>query len=100
MTIDALPRAYATVTGTDAIFITPDGRHEPLSASRDEDIRRMVVQRATDEARRAGAIEPLCLTLRDVGANPLGDFGRGHVVHGDQSSAKQTLMLRRNAHDP
>lgn len=55
MTIDALPRAYATVRGTDATFITLDGRQEPISASPDEDIRRMVVQRAADEARRVGA---------------------------------------------
>lgn len=55
MTIDALPRAYATVRGTDATFITLDGRHEPISASHDEDIRRMVVRRAADEARRIGA---------------------------------------------
>lgn len=54
MTTQAIPRAYATVTGSDATFITPDGRHAPISASPDEDIRRIIVQRAADEARRAG----------------------------------------------
>lgn len=54
MTIDAIPRAYATVTGADATFIGPDGRPEPITASADEDIRRIVLQRAADEARRTG----------------------------------------------
>lgn len=54
MTIDTTPRAYATVTGTGATFIAPDGHSEPITASPDEDIRRVIVQRAAAEARRTG----------------------------------------------
>jgi len=54
MTIDTTPRAYATVTGTAATFIAPDGHSEPITASPDEDIRRVIVQRAAAEARRTG----------------------------------------------
>lgn len=48
------PRAYATVTGPTATFITPDGHTEPVTATTGEDIRHAVVRRARDEARRSG----------------------------------------------
>ncbi|MDQ0614026.1 cellulose biosynthesis protein BcsQ [Microbacterium sp. W4I4] len=78
MTLEAVPRAYATVTGTDATFITPDGRSEPITASADEDIRRMIVQRATDEARRTGAALEL-ITSGDRGEHHLLVSGTGEL---------------------
>lgn len=79
MTIEAAPRAYATVTGTVATFITPDGRTEPITASPDEDIRGLVVQRATDEARRTGiAIE--LITSGDRGEHHLLVSGTGELM--------------------
>lgn len=54
MRIDTTPRAYAIVTGTNATFTGPDGQSIPITATGDEDIRRVVVKHATDEARRAG----------------------------------------------
>jgi hypothetical protein len=49
-----IPRAYATVTGPTATFTTPDGHTEPLVVGDDEDIRRAIVQRTAEEARRTG----------------------------------------------
>lgn len=54
MTIDTLPRAHATVTGSTATFLTPDGHAETLAASAGDDIRHIVLQRATAETRRTG----------------------------------------------
>lgn len=54
MSIDTTPRAYAIVTGTNATFTGPDGQSIPITAADDEDIRRVVVKHATEEARRAG----------------------------------------------
>lgn len=52
------PRIYATITGPTATLITADGTSEPVTATGDEDIRRAVVRRTAEEARRAGtAIE-------------------------------------------
>jgi len=48
------PRAYATVTGPTATFVSPGGRREPVTATGDEDIRQAVLRRAADEARRTG----------------------------------------------
>lgn len=89
MTIEALPRAYATVTGTDATFITPDGQHQPISASPDEDIRRMVVQRATDEARRAGAPLEL-ITSGDRGEHRLLVSSNGELTTVPEAAALAT----------
>jgi MinD-like ATPase involved in chromosome partitioning or flagellar assembly len=63
-------RAYATVTGLTATFVTPDGRREPLTAAPDEDIRHVLVQRAADEARRAGNAVEL-ITSGDRGEHRL-----------------------------
>src|SRR5690606_14176895 len=79
MTLEAVPRAYATVTGTDATFITPDGHSEPITASADEDIRRMIVQRATDEARRTGVALEL-ITSGDRGEHHLLVSGTGELT--------------------
>jgi MinD-like ATPase involved in chromosome partitioning or flagellar assembly len=63
-------RAYATVTGLTATFVTPDGRQEPLTAAPDQDIRHMLVQRAADEARRTGSAVEL-VTSGDRGEHRL-----------------------------
>ncbi|WP_460798745.1 MinD/ParA family ATP-binding protein [Microbacterium sp. GXF0217] len=71
MTTDAVPRAYATVTGPNATFTAPDGTTEPITATGDLDIRRIVVQRATAEAQRTGG--PLELVTS-------GDRGEHHLL--------------------
>lgn len=53
-TIISHPRAYATVTGAQATFVTLDGRAEPVHTAGGEDVRHAIVRRATDEARRSG----------------------------------------------
>ncbi|MEJ1922221.1 MinD/ParA family ATP-binding protein [Microbacterium sp. KHB019] len=70
MTTDTTPRAYATVTGPHATFVGPDGQPEPISATGDEDIRRVVVRRATDHARRTGTALEL-VTSGDRGEHRL-----------------------------
>ncbi|GGD86675.1 MinD/ParA family ATP-binding protein [Microbacterium murale] len=99
MTLDALPRAYATVTGTDATFITPDGHHEPISASPDEDIRRVVVQRATAEARRTGTALEL-VTSGDRGEHRLMVSGTGELTTVPTTpTAASTVKRHREASD-
>src|SRR3546814_1546765 len=67
------PRAYATVTGPTATFVSPGGRREPVTATGDEDIRQAVLRRATDEARRTGTpVEPVTS----------GDRGTHHLLVG------------------
>src|SRR6478735_5372695 len=73
------PRAYATVTGPTATFITPDGHTEPVTAMGDEDIRHAVVRRATDEARRTGTPVEL-VTSGDRGEHHLLIDARGALV--------------------
>ncbi|GAA3776132.1 hypothetical protein GCM10022240_29560 [Microbacterium kribbense] len=63
-------RAYATVAGTAATFVTVGGRPEKLTADAGEDIRHTVIQRATDEARRSGTTVEL-LTSGDRGDHRL-----------------------------
>lgn len=70
MTTDTTPRAYATVTGPNATFIAPNGDAEPISATADEDIRHIIVRRATDEARRTGTALEL-ITSGDRGEHRL-----------------------------
>ena len=48
-----LPRAYATVTGQEAIYTAPDGHREHVTDV--ADIRKAVLRRATEDARRSGA---------------------------------------------
>lgn len=48
-----IPRAYATVTGREAIYTAPDGHREHVSDA--ADIRKAVLRRAADDARRSGA---------------------------------------------
>ncbi|MDQ0615320.1 MinD-like ATPase involved in chromosome partitioning or flagellar assembly [Microbacterium sp. W4I4] len=79
MTLEAVPRAYATVTGTDATFITPDGHAEPITAAPDEDIRRIIVQHATDLARRTGVALEL-ITSGDRGEHRLLVSGTGELT--------------------
>ena len=54
MSLDTTPRAHATVIGRTATYVAPDGRTEPLSATPGDDIRQMVLQRATAQARVSG----------------------------------------------
>jgi len=70
MSIDTTPRAYAIVTGRNATFTGPDGQSIPITAADDEDIRRVVVKHATDEARRAGTVLEL-FTSGDRGEHRL-----------------------------
>ena len=67
------PRAYATVTGPTATFVSPGGRREPVTATGDEDIRQAVLRRATDEARRTGTPVELVTS---------GDRGTHHLLVG------------------
>ena len=63
-------RAFATVTGPTATFTAPSGATEPLAAGNGEDIRRTVIRRASDEARRNG--HPLeLITTGDHGVHHL-----------------------------
>lgn len=71
MSIATHPRAYATVTGPHATFVTVDGRSEAVLAVDDEDIRHAIVRRAGDEARRAGAPVELVTS---------GDRGEHHML--------------------
>ena len=67
------PRAYATVTGPTATFVSPGGRREPVTATGDEDIRQAVLRRAADEARRTGSPVELVTS---------GDRGDHHLLVG------------------
>lgn len=82
MTIATHPRAYATVTGPTAMFVSPDGHTEPLTALDDEDIRHAVVRRAADEARRSGAAVEL-VTSGDRGVHWLLVDTDGTVAAGE-----------------
>lgn len=64
------PRAFATVTGPTATFVTLDGHTETVAAGGDEDIRQAIVRRATDEARRNGTAVEL-ITAGDRGEHHL-----------------------------
>lgn len=68
---EALPRAYATVAGAQAMFVAPDGQTEPIIAAAHEDIRHIVVRRAADEARRSGTTLELITS---------GDRGEHHLL--------------------
>ena len=71
MSIDTTPRAFAMVTGRTAAYTTPDGTVEPLSATPGDDIRQVILQRATAEARAAGIPVELHTT---------GDRGDHHLL--------------------
>lgn len=71
MTLTDHPRAYATVTGGDAIYTGTDGHREHLTDT--ADIRREVLRRATNEARLTGS--PVELVTR-------GDRGDHHLLIG------------------
>lgn len=79
MTTDTIPRAYATVTGPHATFVGPNGQPEPISATGDEDIRRVVVRRATDHARRTGTALEL-VTSGDRGEHRLLISATGEIT--------------------
>lgn len=71
MSIATRHRTYATVTGPHATFVTIDGHAESVTPTGDEDIRRAVVRRATDEARRSGSAIELVTS---------GDRGEHHLL--------------------
>ena len=73
MTTATHPRAFATVTGPTAMFVSLDGRTEPLRATDTEDIRQAIVRRATHEARRVGSTVELVTS---------GDRGEHHILIG------------------
>lgn len=66
MTIATHPRAYATVTGPVAVFVSPEGHTEHLSALGEEDIRHAVVRRAAEAAQVTGCVIEL-VTAGDRG---------------------------------
>ncbi|MDF2506212.1 MAG: hypothetical protein K0Q52_71 [Microbacterium sp.] len=71
MTLAALPRTFATVTGTTARFTAADGHTEHLTPNEPGiDIRQTVIRRATDEARRNGSAIEL-VTRGDRGEHRL-----------------------------
>ncbi|WP_169582091.1 MULTISPECIES: AAA family ATPase [Microbacterium] len=65
------PRIYATITGTAATLVTPDGLIDAVLAQGDEDIRHAVVRRTAEEAQRAGT--PIELVTA-------GDRGNHHLL--------------------
>ena len=73
MSIATHPRAFATVTGPTATFVSLDGHSEPIHATGTEDIRHAIVRRATHEARRAGSPVELVTS---------GDRGEHHLLVG------------------
>ncbi|MDL9978618.1 MinD/ParA family ATP-binding protein [Microbacterium sp. ASV49] len=66
MSLDTQLHAHAAVAGPIAEFTTPDGRSEPLTATAEQDIRQVIVQRAAEEAARAGIPVEL-VTSGDLG---------------------------------
>lgn len=96
MSIDTTPRAYATVTGTTAMFTSPDGHREPVSAPPGDDIRHVIVQRAAAEARRTGT--PLELvTSGDRGDHRLlvtstGDISPAPMPERPSDVGEETVM--------
>ena len=73
MTTAIHPRAFATVTGPTATFVTVDGQAEPIHPTEGEDIRQAIVRRATHEARRTGTPVELVTS---------GDRGDHHLLIG------------------
>src|SRR6478736_10458228 len=73
MTTAIHPRAFATVTGPTATFVTVDGQAEPVHPTEGEDIRQAIVRRATHEARRTGTPVELVTS---------GDRGDHHLLIG------------------
>lgn len=75
MTTTTVLRARATVTGTSATFLTPDGRLEHLPNPDGDDIRQVIVRRAATDAARADTPVELVTT---------GDRGDHHLlIHPD-----------------
>ncbi|WP_292836803.1 AAA family ATPase [Microbacterium sp.] len=92
------PRAYATVTGPHATFVTIDGHSEPVLADADEDIRHAIVRRATDEARRTGAPVEL-VTSGDRGEHHLLIGTEGELAPIDTADAASEPSSRRSSRD-
>ncbi|MGP6204694.1 nucleotide-binding protein [Microbacterium sp. F2] len=75
MTTTTVLRARATVTGTSATFLTPDGRLEHLPNPDGDDIRQVIVRRAATDAARTDTPVELVTT---------GDRGDHHLlIHPD-----------------
>lgn len=77
MTTATHPRAFASVTGPTATFVSLEGHTEPLEATDTEDIRQAIVRRATHEARRVGSTVELVTS---------GDRGEHHILIGSDGA--------------
>jgi len=87
MGVDTTLRVYARVTGATAVFTTPDGVDQRLSAAPGEDIRQMIIQRAASEARHVARAVELVTS---------GDHGDYHLVvdaHGGVTSASTHIAI-------
>ncbi|MGU3643893.1 AAA family ATPase [Microbacterium sp. C23T] len=78
MTTALYPRVIATVTGTSATVTNPDGRSHAVAATRDQDIRQLIVSRTADAARTAGTPLEL-ITSGDRGVHHFLVYGDGDV---------------------
>lgn len=88
MTTTTVLRARATVTGTSATFLTPDGRLEHLPNPDGDDIRQVIVRRAATDAARTDTPVELVTT---------GDRGDHHLlIHPDGTITPTT----HRAHTP
>lgn len=75
------PRAFATVTGPTATYVTVTGDTEPIVVAAGEDIRAAIVRRATLEARRTGTALELVTS---------GDRGEHHLLIGPTGPLTRT----------
>lgn len=93
MTIQSIPRAYASVSGTRARFVAPDGRHQTVSAGAEEDIRLVVVRLATAEARRTGTTLEL-ITSGDRGEHRLMVDANGELTAATDEPGREADTVR------
>ncbi len=92
MTTTTVLRARATVTGTSATFLTPDGRLEHLPNPDGDDIRQVIVRRAATDAARTETPVELVTT---------GDRGDHHLlIHPDGTITPTTRRTHPAAPTP
>ncbi|MEO2132328.1 MAG: AAA family ATPase [Microbacterium sp.] len=92
MTTTTVLRARATVTGTSATFLTPDGRLEHLPNPDGDDIRQVIVRRAATDAARTETPVELVTT---------GDRGDHHLlIHPDGTITPTTRHAHPAPADP
>ncbi|WP_127817706.1 MinD/ParA family ATP-binding protein [Microbacterium sp. CPCC 204701] len=95
MSVDTALRVYASVTGRTAIFTTPDGVDQAVTASPGDDIRHLIIQRAAAEARHAASVVEL-ITSGDQGDYHLVVDARGGVT----SSTTHRTIPREHLPEP